>query len=156
MTRTPLLALAATAAVAAPVAVAVGQPPRNYDARLNAASEVPRTPSKATGSAEFTISRSGSSIAYELRARRLTGRPQAAHIHLGAPGRAGGVMIGIAGQAFSLPREGRLTSANFTPTGNVTTWRQAIAAIRAGRTYINIHTARYPAGEIRGQIRRER
>jgi hypothetical protein len=30
-----------------------------------------------------------------------------------------------------------------------------VAAIRAGHTYVNVHTARWPTGEIRGQIANE-
>jgi hypothetical protein len=47
---------------------------------------------------------------------------------------------------------GTLTAANFTPSGAITTFAQAVAAIQAGNTYFNIHTAANPGGEVRGQI----
>jgi hypothetical protein len=31
-------------------------------------------------------------------------------------------------------------------------WDELVAAIRAGHTYVNIHTPRWPGGEIRGQV----
>jgi hypothetical protein len=33
---------------------------------------------------------------------------------------------------------------------------ELIAAIRAGRTYVNVHTNKHPGGEIRGQVRSDR
>ena len=50
------------------------------------------------------------------------------------------------------PMTGTLTSANFTASGPVTTFAEAVAAIRAGTTYFNLHTTANPGGEIRGQI----
>jgi hypothetical protein len=40
-----------------------------------------------------------------------------------------------------------------TPTGDVTTFAQALDAIRDGGTYVNLHTAANPGGEIRGQLK---
>lgn len=130
--------------------------PIELHAALNGRSEVPRTNSGATGTAEFHVASNRRSIRYELDATGLTGPPMAAHIHLGRPGQAGGILLSIALQQFTLPREGRLTAKDFTPVGNVRTFGQAVRAMRAGRTYVNIHTARFPAGEIRGQVRVDR
>jgi hypothetical protein len=121
-------------------------------ATLNARSEVPRTDSRATGTAEFRVAADNKSIRYHLDATRLSGPPVAAHIHLGDPGEAGGILLTISGGQFTVPREGRLTKADFTATGDVRTFRQAIRAVRQGHTYVNIHTAKFPAGEIRGQV----
>jgi hypothetical protein len=32
---------------------------------------------------------------------------------------------------------------------------ELIAAIRAGKTYVNVHTNKHPGGEIRGQVRED-
>ena len=147
-------AIAAVIAIAAvPVGLA-GAAPTKLDATMNGAAEVPRSDSSATGSARFTVSSNGRKIRYQLRARGLSGAPQAAHLHLGAPGEAGPVLISIATQQFSLPRRGTLTARQFTAVDSVDTFRKAVRAVRAGRTYVNIHTAMYPGGEIRGQVRR--
>jgi hypothetical protein len=149
--RTPVLAaaLAATAVAAVP-ATAAG--PTTLKATLKGTTEVPKTPSKGTGSASFTISADGKSIKYTLSAKGLTGAPQAAHIHFGKTGVAGGIIFPLATKQFTVPRSGTLTSKSFTKAPGVSSFTAAIKAIRAGNTYVNIHTKKYPAGEIRGQI----
>jgi hypothetical protein len=143
-------ALVAAALLAVP---AIAASPTKLSATLNAKSEVPKTTSKATGKATFTVAANGKSIAYTLSAKGLTGPPQAAHIHLGAPGKAGPVMIAIATKQFSLPKSGKLTAKQFTKVPGASSFAAAVKAVRAGKTYVNIHTAKNPGGEIRGQIR---
>jgi len=92
----------------------------------------------------------GSTITYYVTYGGLSGPAVAAHIHIGAVGVAGGVILPLAVSAS--PMVGTLTAANFMPSGAITTFAQAVAAIQAGNTYFNIHTAAHPGGEIRGQI----
>ena len=148
-----ILALALVAAVAIPTS-AIGAAKRTFHERLTGAKEVPRNASHATGTASFTISRNGRSIRYRLTAHGLHGKPTAAHIHLGSRKIAGGILIALKLRPFHLPASGVVTKKSFTPMRNVKTFAQAIRAIRAGRTYVNIHTKKYPAGEIRAQIPR--
>jgi hypothetical protein len=149
----PAAALAAAAILAVPATAAA---PTKLHATLSGAKEVPKTTSKATGKATFTISSTGKSIAYTLSATGLSGKAQAAHIHLGKPGKAGGVMIAIATKPFSLPKKGTLTSKQFSKVPGASTFSAAIKAIKAGNTYVNIHTTKDPGGEIRGQITKVR
>jgi hypothetical protein len=152
MSRKPLVA-AVILAAAIPAGLAGAASSQKFDANMKGSSEVPKSNTKATGYAEFTVAPNGKSIRYELTAKGLSGPAQAAHLHLGHPGQAGGVLISISTEPFSLPREGRLTAKQFTAVGNVETFAQAVRAVRSGRTYVNIHTERFPAGEIRGQVR---
>jgi hypothetical protein len=152
VSRKPIIAAFAVAAML-PAGVAGAASTQKFDATLKGSSETPKSSSKATGSAEFTIAKNRKSIHYELNAKGLTGKPQAAHIHLGKPGQAGGVLLSIALKPFSPPIEGKLTSEQFTPVGKVKTFAQAIRAVRNGDTYVNIHTKKFGDGEIRGQIR---
>lgn len=65
----------------------------------------------------------------------------AAHIHSGAPGVAGPVEIPLAGGP----------TVWTIPEGTVLTAEQ-LAKLNAGQLYFNVHSAKFPAGEIRGQI----
>jgi osmotically inducible protein OsmC len=65
----------------------------------------------------------------------------AAHIHEGARGANGGVIVTLmkSGDRFSVPNGTRLTEAPY-------------AALMAGRTYVNVHSPAHNDGEIRAQI----
>ena len=121
---------------------ATAQSPTKYEAYLSGKTEVPKTKSKATGEATLRIS--GKKVSYRLEAKGLSGQPQAAHIHQGKPGEAGEVIAPLATKPFKLPRTGRITVSS-----------SVLKAIRSGDAYVNIHTKKYPAGEIRGQVKKE-
>jgi hypothetical protein len=111
---------------------------------LTSRQEVPRPTGnvrRARGTFTATVtSGDGTRLSWRLTFARLTGRATAAHIHVAARGRAGPVAVPLCGPCRSGVRR------------TVTLQRSAIAALEAGRAYVNIHTARNPAGEIRGQI----
>ena len=145
-----LLVVLALAVVAAVPALAAST---KMHATINGKSETPKTSSKGTGTATFTIASNGKSIKYTLSAKGLTGPAQAAHIHFGKPGKAGPVIIPICLKPCKLPKSGTLTAKNFTKAPGVTSFAAALKAIKAGNTYVNIHTKKHPAGEIRGQLK---
>jgi hypothetical protein len=135
----------------------VVNPPANdtFTASLTGAAERP-TPSTspATGAATFTSSTSGSTttITYQVVVTgNLTGPVTAAHIH--GPADATGtanpiVTLTVSGTGTT----GTVVSGSFTTTGTSTTMEQLIALMKAGQTYVNLHTTANPNGEIRGQI----
>ena len=151
------LTVGALAAIAVPTVASGGSTTTEaFQAKMSGRQEVPRADTTARGTARISIVRSrsgGTRIVWRLTGRGLTGQPQAAHIHLGRPGESGGVMFPMRGEPFTLPERGTLRRKDFVPVGNVRTFTQALRAIRRGRTYTNIHTVRFPAGEIRGQNR---
>ena len=113
---------------------------------LNARQEVPKpkgNANRARGSFTATVTKTGTagSITWRLTFSKLTGRASAAHIHIGASGKSGPVAVPLCGPC----RSGVRKTATLQPS--------VLAALEAGRAYVNIHTARNPAGEIRGQIR---
>ncbi len=141
-----VLALAALPAVA----VAADPPTPAFGGPLNGAQEVPAVATTATGEGTAVVSTDGSTITYDVAYSGLSGPAVAAHIHTGAAGVTGGVILPLVVSAS--PMVGTLTAANFTASGAITTFAQAVAAIGAGNTYFNIHTAAHPGGEVRGQI----
>ena len=97
---------------------------------------------RARGTFTATVTKSGSSavIAWRLTFSRLTGRAIAAHIHNGRRGVAGPVIVPLCAPC----RNGA--------SGKATVSASVLTALESGRAYVNVHTRRNPAGEIRGQI----
>ncbi len=112
---------------------------------LVARQEVPKpkgNANRARGTFTATVTASGTSgrMAWRLTFARLTGRALAAHVHIGARGKAGGVAIPLCGPCRSGVR------------GTAAVPARVIAALETGRAYVNVHTSRNPGGEIRGQL----
>ena len=113
---------------------------------LTSRQEVPKPKGnvkRATGSFTGTVVKLGTTgtVAWRLRFSKLTGRAIAAHIHVGRVGRAGPVLVALCGPC----RNGQRGTADLTAA--------ALAALEAGRGYVNVHTPKNAGGEIRGQIR---
>lgn len=99
----------------------------------------------ATGSAEFSLS--GNTLEFELSVADID-EATAAHIHLGGEGVAGPVLVPLFG--------GPTTAVGFSgllAEGDVVIEDSVITHMRAGNTYVNVHTLANPMGAIRGQIR---
>jgi len=130
--------------------------------------ENPSISTTGAGELDLRIDDDAETIEFELSYSNLEGnlvpggRVLAAHIHLAARGVNGGVvafLCGGGGQGPCPQPEGTVTGT-ILPS-NISLPGQGIApgefdefvrAIRAGFTYGNIHTTRWPGGEIRGQI----
>ena len=113
--------------------------------RLAAAQETP-APANADGAGLFTGTVSdGGKLTYRLTYSALSGGAVAAHIHAGAKGVAGPVLVTLCAKKCTSPIAGTLTVK-----------ASVVAALRAGTTYVNVHTAANPAGEIRGQVSNRR
>lgn len=84
-------------------------------------------------------------IIYEIAVQNLTGAPLAAHLHLGAPGVAGGIVVGLPGGGIPAGADGSASGAMVLPP-------ESVDDLYAGRLYVNVHTAAFLAGEIRGQV----
>jgi hypothetical protein len=127
----------------------------NYVATLSGANEVPANGSGGTGTA--TISVNGSSASYTIQYFNLSGNPTASHIHVGAAGVAGPVVVPFANlpQAGSGTISGTFTSSDIKPQTNppVTSLDDLVAQMKAGNAYVNIHSAANLGGEIRGQLK---
>jgi hypothetical protein len=112
---------------------------------LRASQERPKPKGKlarATGTFTATVSRSGTTgvITWRLTFSKLSGRAIAAHIHSGARGKAGPVIVPLCAPCRSGAH------------GRATVDASVLDALESGRSYVNVHTKKNPAGEIRGQI----
>lgn len=172
--------------VSAPVFVAGGKADFNIGTHLSGEEEVfsPAVPggptpadSRAQGQAIFRISSDGATVHFRLIAANIDNVTMA-HIHCGLPGANGPIsmwlhpVIGTAGAPLpggSGPHAGVLASGTFSPAGVVCPEMAVGAdtplldAMRAGLTYVNVHTSDgveppntgpgdFPGGEIRGQL----
>lgn len=144
-----LMVVALLAVTAAPVLAADPSTPA-FGGPLDGAQEVPAVATAATGEATVVVSADDSTIWYIVTYSGLSGALAAAHIHTGAAGVSGGVILPLVASAS--PMVGTLTAADFAPSGAITTFAEAVAAIKAGNTYVNLHTGANPGGEIRGQV----
>ena len=114
-----------------------------YRATLSAAQEVPPNTSSGTGNAEVMVNPMTMDMTYRVTYSGLSGPATMGHIHgPAAAGQNAGVKVPFASVAQSpVTGGGKLTPEQY-------------ADLRAGRYYVNIHTAANPGGEIRGQLSR--
>jgi len=124
--------LAGPALAAGPVA---------FTTMLTGPAEVPPAPAAGHGTASITVDTAKGQLCYELSATG-TDTPTMAHVHKGAVGVAGLVVV-----ALDAPASG-------SSKGCATAPADALAAILAAPSdyYVNVHTAKYPKGAMRGQL----
>ena len=159
-----LLVLAPAAGVAAAPAAQVAPRVVAATATLSGAEEVPPVTDTAGGGvAVYRLSPDGRTLRYTLVAVNLTSAPTAAHIHAPAPR---GQNAGVVAFLFPAPNarsscaqttalvlrcQGELTAADLRGSLAGQPLSALVALLAAGQTYTNVHTARYPGGEVRGQ-----
>jgi hypothetical protein len=137
--------------------------------------EVPSLSTTANGEFHARISNDDTEIQYSLSYSDLEGAVQQAHIHLGQKGVNGGISVflctnlgnGPAGTQPCPPPPatitGTITANDVSPNIPATAGARAqgletgefgelLAAMRAGVTYVNVHSSKFPAGEMRSQI----
>ena len=114
------------------------------EASLSGANEVPPVDADASGQALFTLSPDMTQLYYRLFVADIASIG-ASHIHIGEMGANGPVTLGL--------YDGSVPFGPDDPvSGVVTPTITDLAAIFAGDTYVNVHTAPHGPGEIRGQI----
>ena len=120
-----------------------------FKAQLNAGQEVPKQAIPAKGaSGRFTATLMGDKLVWKLTFRNLSSQALAAHIHLGPPGKAGGIIVPLCApcEPRAVPQGAASGTATVSPTD--------IQALKAKQTYVNVHTSKNPKGEIRGTVTR--
>jgi hypothetical protein len=112
---------------------------------LRAAQERPKPKGKvrrAQGTFTATVTKNGDSgvINWRLTFSKLTGRAVAAHIHSGPRGKPGPVIVPLCAPCKN------------GATGRATVNASVLNSLESGRSYVNIHTRKNAAGEVRGQL----
>lgn len=107
---------------------------------LNGANEVPSNGSPATGTLIGTFDDVTKILSFNLTFSGMTGSLTGSHLHLAAVGANGPVII---------PLSATISPYSFTSLPLTATHE---AALFANNIYINLHTAAFPGGEIRGQL----
>lgn len=105
---------------------------------LSGAQEVPPNSSAGKGSGDIAVMPDGT-VSGSIAVSGMT--PTAAHIHDGASGVNGPVIIKLdrTANGFSVPAGAKLSD-------------EQLAKFKAGNTYVNVHSDAFPPGEIRGQL----
>ena len=141
--------IAAGLAAAALVVAGLAAAKESYrvSATLNVKQEVPKqavSAPNAHGSFTGTVVENGkkATLKWKLSYSELSGKATAAHIHLGKRGVAGNVLIALCGG-----------NCHSGMTGTAMFASNIVDKIERGQTYVNVHTAKNPAGEIRGQVK---
>jgi hypothetical protein len=141
---------------------------RVFRAKLVSLNEVPSVSSEARGQFYAVVAQDGQSFTYWLTYSGLEGAVTQSHIHLGNHHTNGGVSVFLCKttQTATAPDCTQDTSAGaisdtitaadvIGPTAQGITageFDEILAAIRARSAYVNVHSALFPGGEIRGQI----
>jgi hypothetical protein len=158
LTVVGLLALATTAASA-------DENLLNPRATLSGFNEVP--PKATNGAGTFRAKAGDGVITFTLTYSGLSTPAFMSHLHFAQPGVNGGIFVWLCGTAGGKQACPPGTTARATVTGQITAADitavpdQGVAAmdlatalriIQNGDAYVNVHTSKYPGGEIRGQV----
>lgn len=135
---------------------------------LTSVQEVPAISSAGRGRFEARLDRDAGVIEYELRFSGLEADVLQAHIHFGQRHTNGGISVFLCSNLGNGPVGTQpCPNAPATITGSISaasvigpagqgidagSFDELLAAIRGNDAYVNVHTVKYPGGEIRGQV----
>ena len=138
--RLRLIALFAVIAVAVPaVALASRSGTLKFEAYLSGKSELPKAAAKGKGTVKITIT--GTKVCWKFTGIGGIDKPLVSHIHKGTST--------VSGPPVVVPLGGKFSATGCIAAPAATA--QAIAKNPKGY-YVNVHTAKYPNGAIRGQL----
>jgi hypothetical protein len=138
--RTPLLAALVLSVAAISGCASMMGKDSAMKVNLSGAQEVPANMTAASGVSTVMVG-ADKSISGSITTMGITAT--AAHVHLGAPGKNGPVSVPMtktADNTWSVAPGAKLTDEQY-------------AAYQAGNLYVNVHSAAFPGGEIRAQLK---
>jgi hypothetical protein len=171
------LAVGVIALAVAAYALAGGSGPgfNHLTATMSGYQEVPSISSGASATFTADVAQDGQSIDWQLSYEGLEGAVQQSHIHFGQRAVNGGISVFLCtnlgnGPAGTQPCpappatiSGTITPADVSPNIPATLaarnqgidtgeWDELLRAIDAGKAYANVHSTKWPGGEIRAQL----
>jgi CHRD domain len=115
---------------------------KSMTVQLSGAAEVPGPGDPdGSGTATLTFDKDKGQVCYSLSVSKIQ-TPTMAHIHMGALGTAGGVKV-----PFEKAADGTWKGCATVDKALLTDLMQ-----NPGNYYVNVHTAEFPNGAIRGQL----
>jgi hypothetical protein len=167
MTKSAVLVVGFLVLVSA-AGLAIAKGPAVVQGALSGYNEVPALSTTGHGAFFARIDPRSGEIDYELSYDGTEGEVTQSHIHLGQPGVNGGISVflcsnlgnGPAGTQACPPSpgtiSGTITEADVLGPGaqgvQAGAFDELVQAIRAGATYVNVHTTLYPGGEVRSGL----
>jgi hypothetical protein len=128
------VAMVAIGALGSAIALAA-----EINVKLSGASEVPPVNSPGSGAGKIMVGDDGA-VSGSVTTTGVAG--MAAHIHMGAAGKNGPVIVPLTkeGDTYKVPAGAKLNA-------------EQMKAFKAGELYVNVHTAENKGGEVRGQLK---
>ncbi len=136
----------------------------SYNAHLTGDQEVPAPSAppvvtNATGQVNLKLSADGTELYYKLIVANIES-VRFAHLHQAPAGANGPVVVDLFMPMPLVPvispqgvlAEGVITAASLKGPLAGKTLADLVAAIEAGNVYANVHSIKYPGGELRGQV----
>ncbi len=121
-------------------------PPISFYADMSADEQSAVTESPGLGRADLVLERSTLELSWKITYSDATSPATEVHIHgPQTPGGEAGIIIDLAPEGMTNPVEGAAILTEGT-----------MIYLVQDRLYINLHTTKYPAGELRGHIRKAR
>jgi hypothetical protein len=129
-----------------------------FTAALHGGNENPAVLTGSAGNATVTLNMSARTITYRVEVYNMPVGTTASHIHVGAAGVNGPVIVNFTVPAGGISNDYALTgtaaATDVVPRAaqGINTFEDAAQALLQGNTYVNVHSTNNPGGEIRGQL----
>ena len=146
--RIVLAVLAATGVIGGLVAGSAGAQPVQFDTLLTGGGQ--GQDPDGSGTATVTLDAAAGTVCFDLTWTKIRG-PFAAHIHVGAEGDSGDIVVHFFDMKGGTPLAGTIRGVSGCARNIDAAVIGPIAADPAGY-YVNVHNVRYPSGAIRGQL----
>ncbi len=132
-----------------------------FTAALHGGNEVPGVSTGSAGTATVTWDVATKAGTYRVDVFNMPVGTTASHIHVGAPGVSGPVIINFTVPAGGISNDYGLTGtfacSDLVPRApqGINSCEDFEQALRLENTYVNVHSTNNPSGEIRGQLTRQ-